>query len=111
MDESIEAMRVRCDSVASANEAGLQYLLLKRLRLPDGCDPSVADALLCLGERDGYATRLFLSAKAQNPRGAKLNWNHENVHILGGNWFAFSWKVPAGQPVSDILDQHLKALT
>jgi hypothetical protein len=89
-------------------EFGRHYILLPQLRLPDGCAPTVVDALLCLSARDGYPTRLFYSQQVVCKNA--LNWNAQNVPILQRNWFAYSWNyVPSGRPI-EVLAQHLKAL-
>lgn len=90
-------------------EAGLRYVHLPQLRLPESCDPGVDDALLCMDTRDGYPTRLFFSKKIATPvRG--LNW-HMTPTVAGITWQAFSWNgVPSGDPVSVLLG-HLRAFT
>ena len=98
-----------CAGAKEYTEFEKNYILLPQLRLPDGCTPTVADALLCLSSRDGYPTRLFFAQQVASKNG--LNWNTQNVPILQRSWFAYSWNyVPSeGRPV-EVLAQHLRAL-
>ncbi len=96
-------------------ELGISYILLPALRLPAGCAPNPVDALICLGHRDGYPTRLFFSGRVERPPRvageAALNWNASDVVILERKWFAYSWKDVTydGRPLEVLLD-HMKAL-
>jgi hypothetical protein len=88
------------------HEAGLDYVFLPGLKLPPGRQPSTADGLLCLNAREGYPSRLFLSAVLSD-RGQ--NWRP--YHILGRTWYSWSWNhVQANQRPAQILAQHLMAL-
>lgn len=96
-----------CQDAKEFTEFGKRYILLCGLRLPSHCAPSVLDALLCLDERDGYATRLYFAQQVSCRNG--LNWNAQNVPILQRNWSSYSWRVVAtGRPI-EVLAQHLKA--
>ena len=86
-------------------EGGQEYIFLPNLTLPKGCQPTVVDALLCPGSRDGYATRLFLSAPVV---GKGNNWNQH--HIANRTWHTWSWRdVSADQRLIQILLGHLDA--
>ena len=100
----------RFSSTASSfMDAGLRYIHLPGLSLPENCTPGSCDALLCMDQRDGYPTRLFLSSKVQ-ASAPPLNW-HMTPTVAGRVWQAFSWKgVPSTDPVS-VLIGHLKAFT
>src|SRR5437016_5872537 len=106
----IAALKRRCDAVSAAAEGAITYLLLAGLRLPEGCSPAVLDALLCLGERDNYATRLFFAERSSTSTLVTLNWNANGVRILERNWHAFSWKVPMNPSPEHVLLEHLKPL-
>lgn len=95
-----------CDAVTEFREGDKRYLLLKRVTLPAGCNPTATEALLCPQERDGYQTRLFL-AQPVNGRGA--NWT---VHrILDRNWHTWSWQgISANQRLAQILRGHIWGL-
>ena len=87
-------------------EAGREYLFLPSLKLPAGREPNTIDGLLCLSERDGYPTRLFLAARYAE-RGQ--NWNE--FCILDRTWHSWSWNnVAANQRPMQILAEHLRAL-
>lgn len=64
------------------------------------------DVVVCLGPRDGYSTRLFLSR--QIPTTEPRNWT--TAYILDRVWYAVSWRdvEPEGTPL-EILAQHLHA--
>ena len=87
-------------------DAGLAYLYLPGLRLPKGCDQQDVDALLCLQPRDGYPTRLFLSAQISSK---PLNWTSHR--ILDREWHTWSWNgVSANLRPMEILLGHLRAV-
>lgn len=106
--EQIERLKERCDKVLAGCEGGQTYLILQGLRLPEGCSPTVADALLCPGPRDGYNSRLFFASQIVGK--ATLNWNGQNVRILERNWFAYSWKTTVELTLDQMLDDHLAPL-
>src|SRR5688572_30637035 len=89
-DDQLAELKLMCQLVAACDEAGATYILLRGLRLPEGCTPSTIDALLCPTEREGYPSRLFLSERVQGP--FARNWNFDG-QVCGGKWYAFSWKV------------------
>ena len=91
--EQIDPLKTYCRTLSSVRDFEVTFYLLEDLRLPDGCDPPACDGLLCPVQRDGYPSRLFLSAKVRCPY--ERNWNCESARIAERNWFAFSWKVEA----------------
>lgn len=104
--EGLEEMKGLSPKAREVSEAGLAYLYLPDLRLPQGCDPSVVDGLLCLQARDGYGTRLFLSAPISNKG---QNWSRHR--ILDRGWHTWSWNgVKADLRPLEILLGHLGAL-
>jgi len=109
-DREADALKPYCKAVATCAAGGVDYVLLTALQLP-GCTPAEPDALLCLGDRgEGYPTRLFLSQRVTPPRPYALNWNANGVRILEREWWAFSWRVPAGMTPEETLAHHLGPL-
>lgn len=104
--EALSEIQAICPGATPMQEAGLEYIFLPGLKLPPGRTPSACDALLCLSPREGYPTRLFLSAQLYD-RGS--NWN--TFHILGRTWYSWSWNyVPSSERPALVLAQHLRAL-
>ena len=100
--EGLEEVKQVCPLAEEMSEAGLVYLVLPNLKLPDG---QIIDALLCLQPRDGYPTRLFVSARTSKA----LNWTCHR--ILDRDWHTWSWTgvAPSLRPI-EILIGHLGAL-
>jgi hypothetical protein len=88
--EQVEELHGLHAEMASAEEAGHSYILLKNLVLPVGCNPVQSDALLCPDSHLGYEARMFFANRITTRQA--LNW-HLEVFILGRTWYAFSWKV------------------
>ena len=96
--------------LSTASEGGTDFILIPSLKLPASCDPPVVDALLCPSQKDGYSSRLYLSARITH-KGLGQNWNADHV-ILGRCWFAVSWRVdPSVTRLLSILAAHLEAFT
>ena len=108
--EEIEALKQYCASISAADESSITYLLLAGLKLPNGCAPASVDALLCLGERDGYPTRLYFAERVDTPSKVALNWNASGVRILERNWHAYSYKAMRAGTLVELLVEHLKPL-
>ncbi len=106
--DQIEELKALTDSVSVSEEGGFAYLLLPSLQLPPGCSPEKVDALLCPMQRDGYPSRLFFAESIQSRE--QRNWNANGVRILERNWYAFSWTVPAGLRLAQLVGAHLKGL-
>lgn len=86
-------------------EAGYDFIYVPKLVLPAGCQPAEVEALLCPQMRDGYATRLFLSAPVS---GRGSNWTQHR--IADRTWHTWSWQnVQANQRLVQILLGHLGA--
>ena len=97
-----------CEEVQEHTEGNIPYLHLRRLNLPANCQPEVLDALLCLGLREGYPTRLFVSEAITSPSSKAQNWG--TFTILSRSWHSWSWNyVPATQRPAEVLAAHLKA--
>ena len=92
-DDQIKELKALAHDISMADEGGVTYLLLPQCVLPEGCEPSVVDLLLCPTPRDGYPSRLFLSKQVTH-KGKGQNWNPKSsVVILGREWWAVSWKI------------------
>jgi hypothetical protein len=107
-DEQVEELKLLCPGVAQAEEGGRTFFSLPGLSLPEGCQPSQVDALLCPSEMDSYPSRLFFAAQIQGP--GSRNWNANGVRILEKNWHAFSWKVDPKLRLAQMVAAHLKGL-
>lgn len=88
-------------------EGGYNYILIKKLNLPERCTPNSVDALLCINKRDGYDSRLFVSHKVEGCDSSR-NWNSV-ASILDNTWFAMSWRSKPGLTYLEMLMVHLKA--
>lgn len=108
--EQIAELKRYCATVKLLVEGGVSLFLLETLRLPQGCSPSACDALLCPVPRDGYPSRLYVSALVKCP--GERNWNVTNARIGERNWFAFSWRVePLTPTLAGFLTAHLIGFT
>jgi len=105
--EQVEELKLFCPDARPHVEGGTTYFFLPGLRLPDGCSPAQMNALLCPTGHHGYTSRLLFEGQFSS-RQAR-NW-HFNAHILGRNWAAISWNIPAtGLRLAQILAEHLRA--
>jgi len=105
--EQIAELKTIVPELATADEGGNSFILLKNCNLPGGCTPSVADLLLCAVPRDGYESRLFFPVQIAG--GPARNWNG-NLRLLDKNWFAFSWRTASGLRLAEMLVIHLNGL-
>jgi hypothetical protein len=104
--EQIEELKPLCRGVREITQEGQPLLFLEGLKLPAACQPVEVDALLALHAREGYPTRLYLSAPTPQ-RGA--NWS--TVCLLDRTWYTWSWKgISAQQRAAQVLAGHLRAL-
>ena len=87
--------------------AGAPYIFIPGLRLPAGCTPAFADALLCPVKVDYCPSRLYLDRLIEG-NFKKRNWNG-NVVILGRNWHAVSWDNQGETDIVQLLLNHLNA--
>ncbi len=111
--DEIEELKVVYPGVSSCGEAGVTFFLLPKAVLPEGCDPPTTDLLLCPIPRDNYNSRLFFAEKVGGkPVEGKqpLNWNANQVRLIERNWYAYSWRTPAGLRLAQMVAIHLKAL-
>jgi hypothetical protein len=104
--EHLNEIQLACTNAAPMTEGGRDYISLPALKLPDGCNPSVVEALICISEHSGYPTRLFLS---QQIGGRGANWS---THVIfGKTWHTWSWNyVPGTLRPMEILAEHLRGL-
>ena len=104
--DQIDELKPLCRCVSEIIQGGQPFLFLEGLQLPPACQSVEVDALLALHQRDGYATRLYLSAPMP---GHGANWS--TVCLLDRTWHTCSWKdVSAQQRATQVLAGHLKAL-
>lgn len=108
--EQIDCLKTLYPGLSMAEEGGLSFILIENLKLPEGCEPRVVKGLLCPMKRDGYPSRLFISAKVSH-KGKGQNWNPTNgCVILGQQWWAVSWKTTQpDQTLSQMVLDHLLA--
>lgn len=106
-DEEIEELKKCYEGIRRLEEGGLIYFYIPALILPDGCDPKVVEAMLCPVQRDGYPSRLFLSAMVTTP--FPRNWNANGVRIMECQWYAFSYNNIKGT-LLQLLAGHLRGL-
>ncbi len=106
-DPALVDLRMLCSRANRVEEGGLVYFLLPELQLPERAKPQRCDALLCMGPRDGYPSRLFFAVRVEGP--SALNWNTD-AFILQRQWHAYSWKIQEGLPPVRQLSAHLRAL-
>jgi hypothetical protein len=105
----VDAIKRYCEKVFLLEEAGVPFLQLQRLRLPEGCTPAVCDALLCPVVRGGYPSRLYFAEPVSSA--FTRNWNATNERICERNWHAYSWKVSLTNPkLQELLIAHLEGL-
>lgn len=106
--DEYDELKLLCASVSTGTEGAIEYVALRKLRLPAHCSPAEVDVLLCPQPRDGYATRLFFSTQVRG-RGTP-NWSGI-TRILEENWAVFSYKdVPGSLRLAQILAAHLRGL-
>lgn len=106
-ENQISELKRIAPDLTQAEEGGHTYIRIKQLPLPEGCNPSSCDVLLCPNPRDNYISRLFFSTRITGC--PERNWNFTG-RILSENWYAFSWNVPGNLRLAETLLVHLKAL-
>ena len=106
LPEHLEELRTVCPDAQPMTDGPLRLIYLPKLVvLVDGASHEV-DALLCLTQHQGYATRLYLSKSFPNKR---QNWTI--TQLVGRAWHCWSWQgVPASHRPAEVLAQHLMAL-
>lgn len=107
--DELDELKHLYGDIQRADEGGSPYFLVTGLPLPEGCTPRRVDALLCPAPRDGYPSRLFFAERPSSR--SSPNWNGQ-VRILERNWFAFSWKINASEPLrlAQVIQAHLRGL-
>jgi hypothetical protein len=106
-EEEIDELKTIAPNLSVAQEGGYTYVHISGLVLPNGCQPAIADALLCSTQREGYNSRLFFSQPISS--GIVRNWS-SSIRVLERNWHAISWQTQPGLRLAEILSVHLKAL-
>ena len=110
-EDQIQELKTVCGEISSCSEGGIEYVLIPKLKMPEGCTPIEMDALLCPAPRgDGYQSRLFFASKVETSRqlSKPLNWNG-NVRVLERNWYAYSYKVDPSLTLKQMVAAHLGA--
>jgi hypothetical protein len=107
-EDQLQEVAALYPGAATAEEGGVTFILLPGAALPDGVTPTHVDLLLCPLERDGYPCRLFFASAIQG--GPSLNWHVQGTRILDRAWWAFSWRVPPGLRLAQMVEAHLQAL-
>ena len=104
--EQLASLSAVCAQAQVMTEAGIEVIVLERLKVRVSGQAHELDAVLCPGAHSGYTTRLFLSQSFPQKVG---NWT---VHqLLGRQWHTWSWQgVPAELPLLQMLMCHLDAL-
>lgn len=105
-DNQIAGLKLIAPSLSTADEGGYTYIRIENLRLPNGCQPELVDALLCPTPREGYNSRLFFAQPITG--GPSRNWNG-NIRVLNQNWYAISWQTEPGKTLAEMLLVHLDA--
>lgn len=109
LPDQIEELKKLFPGVMYAEEGGYHYYLVPNVKLPEKCTPQQVDVLLCPDSRDGYRSRLFFASRINS--GKTLNWNALGVRILERTWYAFSWQLPDGLRLAQMLTCHIRGLT
>ena len=95
-------------TVTSGSEGGVTFFRIAGVTLPDGCDPSTVNVLLCPQMRDNYKFRLYFSSVVKGPK--THNWNGQNTRLLEENWHAYSLTVPDGLRLAQMVTLVIRAL-
>jgi hypothetical protein len=104
-EDQIAELKSLCEAVSACEEGGIRYFHLQKLVLPADCKPVSVDALLRPAPlADGYQSRLFLAENVSSP--FARNWNYGG-RLCDRNWHAFSWMVPPGQRLAQMVLSHL----
>jgi hypothetical protein len=102
--DQLDELKEIAPDLSAAEEGGITYILIKDLKMPANCNPSIVDALLCPTARDGYSSRLFFSQKITGC--PERNWNGQ-IRLLDKTWYAISWQTKPGASLKDMLINHL----
>ena len=106
----LDELRAYCSELQAVSEGNITYIVLKDMKLPTGCEPSICDGLLCSFARDGYPCRLFFSEQIKSSYAR--NWTGSIFRIADRNWVAFSWKVEKSNPtLLEIVLSHFAGFT
>lgn len=107
--DQIAELKLSFPDLALIEDGNVEFILIKNLTLPVGCNPRVVDALLCPTQRDGYPSRLFLAQKIEH-LGKGINWNADGVVIADRKWWAVSWQTHrTEQRLLNMVTSHLEA--
>jgi hypothetical protein len=105
----VEELKGYYSDLKLVEDGGVEFIFISPFPLPAGCSPTLVDALLCPSKRDGYPSRLFVSAKIEH-KGPGQNWNPQTAAIIAGRqWWAVSWKTADNQTLLGMVLAHLEA--
>jgi hypothetical protein len=109
--DQIEELKGYFPNLAAVEDGGTTFVLIKDLPLPPSCEPPVVDALLCPQPRDGYPSRLYVSAEVRH-KGPGTNMHVKGIVIANRRWWAISWNTNAPtQRLLGMVTAHLLAFT
>lgn len=106
-DQINELKRLFGEGLKLVNESGYNFIYLPKQKIPGGVDTEVVDLLFCPTPWGGYNSRLFYSRQIRTSAGR--NWNNVNVRIADQNWSAFSWQIPVGLTLAEMILAYLGA--
>lgn len=102
----LQRLRDLCPAAELWPEGNAHLAFLPGIRFKTGGSESQCDLLLWPFERDGYSSRLFLSAPV--PSSTSRAWTAYNIQ--GRTWHAVSWQgVPNNLPWIEMVGSHLQA--
>lgn len=92
-------------------DRSVQFLFIKDLPLPKGCEPFKTDAVFIPEHYQGYSSRLYLKNRATHPnqRPGKPNWQDPNI-IYGESWYVYSFNNVEPGPLTRMVVDHLRGL-
>lgn len=109
--DEVEELKRYYPDLHAVDEGGTTFVLIHNLQLPAGCQPAQVDALLCPRPRDGYPSRLYLSAKVTHA-GPGTNMHVNGAVVANRPWWAVSWNTNApNQRLLGMVTAHLLAYT
>lgn len=107
--DQVDELKRLAKQVELFDEGGTPFLLLSSLRLPEWCEPTSMDALLCPVSRDGYTSRLYFAGQARSSKG-QPNWTGGPFRIVERDWVAYSWNPQRSDlRLAQLIANHLRA--
>jgi len=108
--DQVDELKRYYSNLQVVEEGGQKFIFFPNLQLPLGCNPQTVEGLLCPAPRDGYPSRLFISAKVTHS-GSGQNWSPAGgVMIIGRQWWVVSWHTHNdNQRLLGMITAHLQA--